>query len=211
MRALPLIRMMLWLALAGTSSGCVGDLLQSKVDEPATFVLSPQSVAVASVAYDAELAVAQPEALPALNTARIALLRNGNRIEYVYGARWSGTAPQVIQSFMVSLLRSRQGLRSVAAEGARVDADLLLQLELRDFQAEYTQSTAPQAHITLVATLVNIRTRRALATFEQSAVVPAADNRQGAIVAAFQSAAQKVGVALSDQITAQLSKQPAGS
>lgn len=205
LRMMHRLRILPLLLVAGLLSGCLGELLQSKVDEPYTYMLNAQSAAMATVAYDAEVAVSLPTALPALDTARIALLKDGNRIDYVYGARWAGTAPQLVQNFMVTLLRSRQGVRSVVVETSRVNANYLLQLELRDFQAEYGHGKAPQAHVTLVATLVDIVGRRTLGTFEYGASIPAEDNRQAAIVKAFEAALQQAGVALTDQLATQLS------
>lgn len=204
LRMMHRLRILPLLLAAGLLAGCLGELLQSKVDEPYTYMLGPQPAATASVAYDVEIAVSLPTALPALDTTRIALLKDGNRIDYVYGARWAGTAPQLVQNFMVTLLRSRQGVRSVVVETSRVNANYLLQMELRDFQAEYSNGQAPQAHVTLVATLVDIAGRRSLGTYEYGARVPAEDNRQAAIVKAFEAALQQAGVALTDQVATQL-------
>lgn len=188
-------------------SGCVGELLQSKSKEPQTYVLHVADAGTAKVSYPVQLSVALPNAAPGLDTSRIAVLRNGNELDYFYGARWGGSAPQIAQTFIVEWLQAQQGFKGVVAEGARVDADYLLALELRDFQAEYANDKAnPIVHVTLVGTLINIKSRKASATFMGSARVPASDNRLGAVVSAFQSATQKASTALSEQLSANLSQ-----
>lgn len=189
-------------------SGCLGKLLQSKVDEPQVYVLSPVNPSTASVAYGTQLAVSWPSAAPGLDSARIAVLRDGNRLDYFYGARWGGAAPQVVQSFVVSFLQAQEGFKNVVAESARVDADYLLELDLRDFQAEYGSGSAPEVNVNLVGTLIDIKSRRSLALLRAEAHVKAEENRLGAVVPAFQSALQQASAALSEQLAAKLAQLP---
>jgi cholesterol transport system auxiliary component len=193
--------------LCATLLSACGSLLQSKVEEPQVYRLQPSTAPTAAVAYSAELAVSMPTATPGLDTARIAVLRAGNQLDYFYGARWGGTTPQVVQSFLVALLQSQQAYKSAVAENSRVDPDYVLDVEVRDFQAEYrSEDSAPIAHISLMATLINIKSRAAVAQLRSSATVTATDNRLGAVVAAFQSALQQASVNLSEQLTASLEK-----
>lgn len=205
MKAQQLFTMSACLLMGALLSGCVGKLLQSKVDEPHTYVLQTSAAGTAQVAYPIQLSVALPSAAPGLYTNRIAVLRDNNQLDYYYGARWGGTAPQVAQSFLVALLQSQQGYKAVVTESARIDADYLLELELRDFQAEYASETAnPVAHVTLVGTLINIKLRKPTATITATASVPAKDNRLSVVVNAFQSATQQASMELSKQLTASL-------
>lgn len=184
-------------------TGCVGEILQSKTTEPQTYVLQVSDVGTAKVAYPSQLSIALPKASPGLDTNRIAVLRTANQLDFYYGARWGGTAPQVVQAFLVSALQSQQGFKGVAAEGARVDADYLLDLELRDFQASYTSTNAnPVIKVTLVGALIQIKSRKVVAHVNATASSPANDNRLGAVVAAFQSATRQASLALSEQLTA---------
>jgi cholesterol transport system auxiliary component len=197
------------LLLSIALSGCVGELLQSKVTEPQTYVLHANDAGTAKVAYALQLSVATPTAAPGLDTARIAVLRNTNQLDYYFGARWGGTAPEVAQAFLIALLQSQQGFKGVVAENVRVDADYLLELELRDFQAEYASEHAnPVAHLTLTGTLINIKSRKPVATVTGTAKATAKDNRLGAVITAFQSAAQQASASLSEQLTESLGKQP---
>lgn len=186
-------------------TGCVGKILQSKSDEPQTYVLQVNDVGTAKVAYPLQLDVALPKASPGLDTNRIAVLRNTNQLDYYFGARWGGTAPQVVQAFLVSLLQSQQGFKGVTAEGARVDAEYLLDVELKDFQATYASADAkPIVKVTLVGTLIQVKSRQAVAALNSTASVPANDNRLGAVVTAFQTATRQASLNLSEQLTASL-------
>ncbi|MGC3981423.1 MAG: ABC-type transport auxiliary lipoprotein family protein [Steroidobacteraceae bacterium] len=188
-------------------TGCVGDILQSKVDEPQTYVLRVSDAGAAKVAYPLQLSIALPSAAPGLDTNRIAVLRNDNQLDYYFGARWGGTAPQVAQSFLISLLQNQQGFKSVVAESVRIDADYLLEVQLKDFQAEYTgNKTNPTAHVTLTGTLINIKTRKQVTSANASASVAAKDNRLSEVVTAFQSAMQQASLGLSEQVSAAVGK-----
>ena len=184
-------------------SGCgVSSLLQSKVDEPHTYVLQVNDAGTAKTAYPFQLGVALPKASPGLDTNRIAVLRDGNQLDYYYGARWGGTAPQVVQSYLVTLLQTQQGFKGVNAEGARIDVDYLLDVELKNFEAVYAGSHGnPTIKVTLMGTLIQVKTRQAVASFTASASAPTSDNRLGAVVTAFQTATRQASLNVSEQLT----------
>lgn len=190
-------------------SGCVGKILQSKVDEPQTYVLQSSDVGTAKVAFPVQLSIAVPNAAPGLDTNRIAVLRNSNQLDYFYGARWGGTAPQIVQSFLVALLQAQQGYKNVVAESTRLDADYILDIDLRQFQAEYADDdAAPVIHVALWATVFEVKSRKAVATLRADAAVPAKDNRLSAVVTAFQAALQQTSVSVSEQLAANMEKTP---
>ncbi len=193
------------IATAAALAACgAGDILQSKVPEPQVYVFKPTAAGAAQVAYNFQLAVALPTATPGLDTDRIAVLRDGNHLDYYYGARWGGAAPQVTQAFVVSLLQSQQGFRNVVAEDTRIDADYLLEISLQDFQAEYVGNAAPTVRVTLIANLINIKERQSSPLIRSTAAVVAKDNHLAAVVTAFQSALQQTTTNLSEQLSVSL-------
>jgi len=193
--------------LVSIFSACgTSDILQSKVAEPQVYIIKPEGAGAAQVAFNSQLAIALPTATPGLDTDHIAVLRDGNHLDYYFGVRWGAAAPIVVQSFVVSLLQSQQGFKSVVAEAARVDAEYLLEISLTDFQAEYGSATAPTVHITLVANLINIKQRKSSSLLRTSATVAARENHVGAVVTAFQSALQQAATSLSAQVTATVGK-----
>jgi cholesterol transport system auxiliary component len=188
-------------------TGCVSEILESKVEEPQVYVLRSGDTSTATVAYPAQLGIALPVAAPGLDTNRIAVLRNNNQLDYYFGARWGGTAPQVVQTFLIDTLQAQQGFKSIAAETARIDADYLLELQLKDFQAEYGGgNTTPTVKITLSGNLISIKTRKLVAAVNASTSVAAADNRLGAVVMAFQTAMQKASAEIGTQLAAAAAK-----
>ncbi|MES1195343.1 MAG: ABC-type transport auxiliary lipoprotein family protein [Steroidobacter sp.] len=193
--------------IATLLSACgTGDILQSKVAEPQVYVIKTMEAGTAQVAFNHQLAIALPTATPGLDTDRIAVLRNGNHLDYYYGARWGGTAPEVIQAFAVSLLQSRQGFRNVVAEDARVDADYLLEISIADFQAEYNNSSAPSVRVTLIANLIDIKQRKSSPLMRATTTIPAKENHLSAVVDAFQAALQQATMSLSEQVSAAFTK-----
>ncbi len=189
-------------------TGCsVSEILESKVDEPQVYVLRASDVSTAQIAYPVQISVALPTAAPGLDTSRISVLRNHSQLDYFFGARWGGTAPQVVQSFVIETLQAQQGFKSIAADTERMDADYLLTFRLQDFQAEYAgEGSNPIVHVTLSGTLVNIKTRKLSAPITATARVPADDNRLAAVVAAFRTAMQQTTATVSTQLTAAVAK-----
>ena len=75
---------------------------------------------------------------------------------------------------------------------------MVLQIEIRRFQAEYAGDAAPVVHVQLLATLGHRNDRSVVASVSAESSVPATENRMQAVVAAFQSA---VASALADLAT----------
>lgn len=204
------VQICLALLCATLLSACTGSLLQSKVDEPQVYTLRPAPVPAAASTRDVELAVGLPTAIPALDTTRIAVVRAGNQLDYFFGARWGGTAPQVVQTFIVTLLQSQHAYKSALADNSRVDPDYILDIELRDFQAEYSgpanADAAPVIHVNLLATLIDVKSRATVGQLQAFANVTATDNRLSTVATAFQSALQQTSISLAEQLTASLEK-----
>jgi cholesterol transport system auxiliary component len=179
-------------------SGCTGSLLETKLPVPTVYVLS------ASVATDAaatplavDLAVAAPMTAPGLDTERIAILRAERRLDYYRDAQWGAALPYVVQSLVVGSLQNQKLFRSVTSEQARVNATYLLELEVRDFQAEYAnESSAPTVRVTLTGSLIRIADRKLIAILPASQTAAASANRLGAVVEGFESAARQAAVAI---------------
>jgi cholesterol transport system auxiliary component len=187
--------------------GCASNILESKIATPHIYVLRNNDAGTAKVAYPMQLRITLPSASPGLNTERIAVLRNGNQLDYYYGARWGSTAPRMVQSFLINLLQSQQGYKNVVTDVSQVGADYILEIDLQHFQAEYANdSDAPRVHVALTATVFEVKSRKSLATLQAVANETAKDNRLGAVVIAFQSATHAASVSLSEQLESTLGK-----
>jgi cholesterol transport system auxiliary component len=153
-----------------------------------------------------QLVVAQPNADADLDTARIALRRNANVTEYFANAAWIDNVPNLLQS---KLLEAFEQSRCVAVgrDVASLVPDYVLQVELRDFQAEYGGAVSG-AHIRLVAKLVRMSDRKIVDTInaEGKAQVNGTDMAQ--VISAFE---QALGPVLVQVVVGTLKAVPAGS
>jgi cholesterol transport system auxiliary component len=181
--------------------GCAGNLLQSDAEVPDTFRLG---VAVAADAGTARttpstsvlaIAVARPRAAAAIDTDRIAVQSAGNRFDYYSAARWAESVPLMLQQNLVSALAATaQFGGGVMTAPARVPTELLLDVELRRFEAvtsatdAASSGSAPVIHVQVQASLVDSRRAARVTSFISEASVVASENRLGAVVAAFDSA-----------------------
>ena len=185
-------------------AACTGSLFQSKVKPPTVYWLSagtespaPGAPAAESPAggappgaIPADLTVLKPRLRPGLESDRIAVLYPDRHLDYFADARWSGPLGEVLEDLAVQEFRSHANLRSVRGDASVFGSAYWLEIEVADFQAEYTSAaTAPTVHVHLLARLGGSGDRRILGQFMANAQQPAAENRLTAIVDAFAHAA----------------------
>ncbi len=181
-------------------TGC-GSLLETKMPVSMVYVLNAAPAARdAGTPMPVDIAVSQPTAAPGLDTERIAVLHEARRLDYYQESQWGVALPQVAQSLLVGSLQNQKLFHSVTTEQARVSASYLLDLEVRDFQAEYTSAnTAPTVRVTLVGALIRIKDRKLIGVLPATFTVNAAENKLSAVIAAFESAAQQAALSLGQQ------------
>lgn len=187
-------------------TGCTSSLLDSDMPVRTAYVLAPapaqQAPSPASAAARVDLSIGRPDLAPGLDTDRIAVLE-GRKLDYYRAARWGGRTVEVVQSMLVDSLQDQQLFRSVTAEQTRVAGDYVLDVEVRDFQAEYArENEAPGAHVTIVGRLIRVVDRQLVGTIRAEALAPAEDNRMGAVIAAFEQAAHEVALELAQRTAA---------
>lgn len=185
-------------------AACTGSLFQSKVKPPTVYLLSAgtespapgtpaaQSPAtgIPAAAIPVDLTVLKPRLRPGLESDRIAVLYPDRHLDYFADARWSGPLGEVLQDFAVQEFRSHANLRTVRGDASVFGSAYWLEIEVADFQAEYTSAaTAPTVHVHLLARLGGSGDRRILGQYVAIAQHPAAENRLSAIVDAFAHAA----------------------
>jgi cholesterol transport system auxiliary component len=174
-------------------AGC-GGLLQSDTPRPETYRLgsvpAPAGAAAAAATGTPPLAltVARPRAAAALDSERIAVVAAGSRFDYYAGVRWAEPAPQMLQQNLVAALAGSGRFAGVFAAPARVPSELMLDVELRRFEADTTAGDAPVVHVVLQASLVDTRRAQRVASFTSEAAVAADGSRRAAIIAAFDRA-----------------------
>jgi cholesterol transport system auxiliary component len=178
-------------------SGCFGSLLESDAPADETYRLGQATVRTAPAAgagtTSFALVVTRPRSSTALDTTRIAVAPGASRFDYYTGARWAEPAPQMLQQNLVTALEASGRYAGVLAAPARSPAELMLDLELRHFEAVATStSSVPTVHVQLQATLVDARRASRVASFVAEARVAATENRLAAIMTAFETANTQV-------------------
>jgi cholesterol transport system auxiliary component len=162
----------------------------------------------------ASLRVEQPIAGPGLDTAHIMLVQADHRMNFYAGSRWPAAAPQLIEALAVETLRGSGSWNSVQDSASPFPAQYLLQITLRRFDADYTGAALPVVQVVFDCTLGRREGREVIASFVAQGAAPAAADRMGDVVAAFEQAtgaaltslSQQVGAAVRER--AQLSAQP---
>lgn len=184
------------IAVVALCAGCAGSLLTSGNEPPETYRLEGPAPVAAGDTLPLALGVARPRAASSLDTDRIAVVRAGGGFDYFAGMRWADAAPQMLQSLLVRAFTADGRFATTVASPSRVPTDLLLDIELRRFEAVYaTADGPPSVRVELQATLVDGRKGTRLASFLASSEAPAERNGQPAVVAAF-------GVASSEALQA---------
>lgn len=173
-------------AVIALSAGCAGSVLTSGNEPPETYRLEGPALVAAGDALSLALGVARPRAASSLDTERVAVVRAGGGFDYFAGVRWADPAPQMLQSLLVRAFTADGRFATTVASPSRVPTDLLLDVELRRFEAVYaTADGPPRVRVEMQATLVDGRKGMRLASFLVSSEVVAERNRQAEVVAAF--------------------------
>ena len=182
-------RLALLLALALGLTGCAGSLLESSAETPDTYRLAGEPLPDRGGRLPLALVVARPRSAPALETERLAVVQPDSRFDYFTGVRWSEPAPQMLQQQLVRALAADGRFEAVVAAPSRVPADLLLDVELRRFEAVYaTSDGVPEVRVEMQVSVVDPRKAQRVASFVAAASVTAEQNRRAAVIAAFERA-----------------------
>ena len=188
------------LVIAMLACGGCGSLLETKLPASTNYVLASAPAGSTSVTRsDADLSIGRPDLAPGLDSERIAVLK-GQELDYYRGAQWGGRTTEMVQTLIVESFEDQQLFHSVTAEQSRVSSDYVLDVSVRDFQAEYaSDGAAPTAHVTIFGRLIRVVDRELVDTFSATAQSKATENRMNAVSAAFETAAHQVVLELAQK------------
>jgi cholesterol transport system auxiliary component len=177
--------------LALTLSACGGNLIGPSSPAPDLYVLHPEFGALPDAPLVREqLVVAVPGASEALDTERIALEHAPNSLDYYAHSQWTDRLSLLVQSLLVQAFERSGRIAGVGREGAGIRPDVVLEAEIRHFEAYYAVAdTPPEIRVSLVPKLVGAVHREIIATTEVTRSVRAAANDMTGITAAFGAAA----------------------
>lgn len=196
-------RRLAMIALASLCAGCTGSLLTSGNAAPEVYRLDGPSLAAGGDPLPLALGVARPRAASSLDTDRVAVAGPGGNFDYVAGVRWADSAPQMLQQLLVQAFTADGRFATTVAAPSRVPTDLLLDVELRRFEALYPEAdAAPRVRVELQATLVDSRKGLRVTSFVAAAEAVAGQNRQPAVVAAFGVATDQAVQAVVERVRA---------
>lgn len=163
-------------------AGCAGMTDQAA---PTVYVLDARPVEKpARPLRDVVLAVSVPRARAGYDTAQMAFVRVPYELEYFTKSRWADTPSRMLAPLLVQALEQAGGFRAVVPAPSAVPADLRLDTELVRLQQNFGVSP-PRIELALRAQLVDVRSRRVVATAEFEEVEGASrEDAYGGVVAA---------------------------
>jgi cholesterol transport system auxiliary component len=161
---------------------------------PQLYTLTPKSTFPDDLpAVGWQLAIDRPTSPAGLATTRIAVARGPHLVDYFARAQWIDDAPNMVQRLLVESFDNTGKIIGVGRQSISLRSDFVLGLELREFQAEYTDGVeAPTVNVRLNVKLVELPQRRIVASATFDRLVPSPDNRMSSIVEAFDQALGRV-------------------
>jgi ABC-type uncharacterized transport system auxiliary subunit len=191
-------------------AGCSGTFT-SKAPVSRAYVLRPAPSTPADVgansavkpAFDGTLRVHRPNPDPGFETDRILLLRDGRELDFYATGHWAAPMPDMVEAIAIETLRGKPLFAGVYGESTPMRADFFLQITVRAFVAEYRGGAdAPVARVVLDCTLGRRLDRSVIAAFAAEGSAPAAANRMGEVVAAYEAALWQAMGAVSESLAA---------
>jgi cholesterol transport system auxiliary component len=152
---------------------------------------SASPLASGTVSGSVTVQVRRPLAAPGLDTDQIALLRDGQRLDYYASSRWPAALPDLLQTLAIDALRASGRFRAVQPDATAFAADDVLQIEIRHCEVVYSPDGSPVVHVQLLATLGHQGDRSLVSSVTAESDAPATANRMQSVVAAFQDAVNR--------------------
>ena len=183
------------LALPLVLGGCISVFPKTKPVQMYRF--GDQATAPAAAAASAApsaLVLKGPIAFPPASGGDRILTVTGDQSAYVGGARWVAPAASLFDAALLQAFDA-QGAPRLVARGEPLAASSVLRIDVRAFEARYP---GPTVRVQVRATLLRSADRTLIGEKMFDAEVPASDNRQSAIVAAFDQAVGQVLIGLRD-------------
>jgi cholesterol transport system auxiliary component len=141
-----------------------------------------------------------------LDSSRIALTQSDNSVDYYADSAWPDHLPHLVQEAMVEAFENSSRIQAVSADGDGFHADYILQAQIRDFEARYSQPNGiPTVWVRVESKLAPSKGREIVASQNSIHKVQATANSVPAAVQAFNDA---LGAVVSDVVNWALSAPP---
>jgi cholesterol transport system auxiliary component len=190
-------------SVLGGSEDRAGAATQETGTESASSAVTRAAASPEDGAPAPSVQLPRPSADPGLGTELIMLVRSDHRLDYYFGSRWAANLPDVVETLAIDTLRANGAWGAVHESPSPFFADYLLQINIRRFEADYTSgAAAPRVIVVLDCTLVRRIGRDLIASFVAQGEADAEENRLGAVVAAFEKAANAALTTMADRSAA---------
>ena len=166
------------------AAACTG-LQPAPVPSPDLHVLqATPAVTAAPARRDLVLEVSVPRAWPGFDTPQMAYVQKPYALDYFANSRWADAPAHMVGPLLARALEQSGSFRAVVQTPSGVPADLRLTGELIRLQQNFA-TRPPQVELALRAQLVDVRSRRVLATaeFEEVEATPREDAYGGVVAA----------------------------
>jgi len=180
-------------------AACSGGL-RSNAPALHTYILRAHAPAAAPATQPAgaSVQVELPTSAPGLGSEHIVIVQPDHRMSYYGGSEWAAELPRVVEELAVERLRATGDWALVNDSTSAFSSDYFLQVRIRRFEAEYSGDAAPTAQVALDCAIGRRADRVVLASFTATGAAAASANRVGAVIGAFELAAN----AALDEVTA---------
>jgi cholesterol transport system auxiliary component len=183
----PLTLLFACLALSGCAALAALDQAATPLDVHE--LRAPAELPQARATSPLHLSVEVPSTGGAIETDRILVRTSPTQIAYLPDARWSASAPQMLQTAMVETFLRADAFAFVERRPLGPAGDLALVTTLLDFGAEVAGEGAV-VEMTLVARLVRERDASILSRRTFRRTVPVPDTSSAAILAGYAAASE---------------------
>lgn len=163
-------------------------------DRSNTYVLEAIPATVAPrPRRDLVLEVSAPRARPGFDTPMMAYTQRPNALEYFARNRWADTPARMLAPLLAQALERSGGFRAVVQAPSSANAELRLDTELVRLQQDFGARPS-RVQFTLRAQIIDLGTRRVLASAEFDESEPAAsEDPYGGVIAANRALARLLG------------------
>jgi ABC-type uncharacterized transport system auxiliary subunit len=181
---------LLWLVvLTGFLAGC-GGLFHSDARPEQVYYLRAAPIPSGAAPVAASLRFNRPNTSPGLDTADIVTVQSDRRMSFFVASRWPASTSYMVEMLAVEKLRGAHLWPSVADSTSAWPSDYVLQVTVRNFEADYSKDgTNPEIHVVLDCIVGKREGREVIASFLAEGSTTASANKMSAVVPAFETAA----------------------
>ena len=182
-------RLLWFVVLTGALAGC-GGLFHSNARPEQVYYLRATPIPPGAAPVATSLRFNRPTTSPGLDSADIVTLQPDRRMSFFLASRWPAPTSYMVEMLAVEKLRGSNLWQSVADSNSSWPSDYVLQVVVRNFEADYTSGgTNPVIHVVLDCIVGKREGREVIGSFLAEGSAPASANKMSAVIPAFETAA----------------------